>query len=167
MSAAEQLRRDIHGVLLPGFNGTTPPPWLWAAADAGLAGVLLFANNTPSPDRTAELTAQLHHRAADLLIASDEEGGDVTRVQANTGSFLPGACSLGEAGDVDLTRRTGLAQGRLMRATGVDLPLTPVLDVASEPANPVIGVRSYGTYPVVVAAHGVASLTGLRLAGVA
>lgn len=168
MSAqADALTRDIHGVLLPGFTGTTPPPWLWAAAEQGLAGVLLFGHNTPSPEATAELTAQLRHRAPDLLISSDEEGGDVTRVQARTGSFLPGACALGEAGDTGLTRRAALAQGRMLRATGVDLPLTPVLDVASEPANPVIGVRSFGPDAHAVARHGVATVHGLQEAGLA
>ncbi|HLS25592.1 MAG TPA: glycoside hydrolase family 3 N-terminal domain-containing protein [Beutenbergiaceae bacterium] len=167
MSAKEDLQRSIHGVLLPGFNGTTPPPWLWAAASEGLAGVLLFGENTPSPERTAELTAQLQHRAPRLLISSDEEGGDVSRVQASTGSFLPGACALGQAGDEALTRRAGRAQGRLLRATGIDLPLTPVLDVASEPANPVIGVRAYDSDPGVVARHGRATIIGLREAGVA
>ncbi|MGC0274062.1 glycoside hydrolase family 3 N-terminal domain-containing protein [Pseudactinotalea sp. Z1739] len=163
----DQLCRDIHGVLLPGFNGATPPPWLWAAAEQGLAGVLLFGHNTGSPEHTAEITAQLHHRAPDLIISSDEEGGDVTRVQTGTGSFLPGACALGEVDDVALTHRAAVAQGRLMRAAGVDLPLTPVLDVASQPANPVIGVRSFGPDPHLVARHGVATVRGLQEAGVA
>lgn len=167
MHAHQDLQRSIHGVLLPGFNGLTPPPWLWIAASHGLAGVLLFGENTPSPERTAELTAQLHHRAPQLLISSDEEGGDVSRVQAGTGSFLPGACALGQAGDLALTRRAGHAQGRLLRATGIDLPLTPVLDVAAEPANPVIGVRSYHCDPAVVASHGTATIAGLQEAGVA
>ena len=70
MHAHQDLQRSIHGVLLPGFNGLTPPPWLWTAASHGLAGVLLFGENTPSPERTAELTAQLHHRAPQLLISS-------------------------------------------------------------------------------------------------
>lgn len=164
---ADALRRAAHGVVMPNFTGITPPPWLLRAADEGLAAVLLFGHNTPDPQTTAELTGELRRRAPDLLVSSDEEGGDVTRVQHATGSVLPGAGALGSADDVELTRRCAHAQGQLMRAAGIDLPITPVLDVASRADNPVIGVRSFGADPELVARHGVATVQGLRAAGVA
>ncbi|MFD6136080.1 glycoside hydrolase family 3 N-terminal domain-containing protein [Isoptericola sp. NPDC060257] len=159
------VRRAVHGVLLPGFTGTTPPAWLLDAARDGLAGVVLFAHNTPDPATTAALTARLHDAAPDLLVATDEEGGDVSRLEAATGSSLPGAAALGAVDDVRLTGAAGEALGRLLAAAGVDLDLAPVLDVDT-PGNPVIGVRAFGTDPEAVARHGVAFARGLQRGGV-
>lgn len=156
-----------HRLLLPGFSGTSAPQWLLEAAADGLAGVVLFAGNTPDAATTAAVTAQLHAVAPGLLIAVDEEGGDVSRLQASAGSFLPGAAALGAVDDVGLTRRCGLALGRVLRATGIDLVLAPVLDVNSQADNPVIGVRAFGSTPDVVSRHGVAFLRGLHDAGIA
>jgi len=159
--------RAAHRLLLPGFSGTSAPPWLLKAARDGLAGVVLFAGNTPDVATTAAVTAQLHAVAPDLIIAVDEEGGDVSRLQAVAGSFLPGAAALGAVDDVGLTHRCGLALGRVLRATGIDLVLAPVLDVNSQADNPVIGVRAFGSTPEVVSRHGVAFLRGLHDAGIA
>lgn len=154
-------------VLLPGFSGTTAPGWLLEAARDGLAGVVLFAQNTPELNTARALTDTLHQAYPGLLVMIDEEGGDVTRLQAGEGSRLPGAAAFGAAGDADLTRRGGRALGSLLRAAGVDVDLAPVLDVASEPRNPVIGVRAFGAEPEQVADQGVAFLTGLQQGGVA
>ncbi|MFE7408105.1 glycoside hydrolase family 3 N-terminal domain-containing protein, partial [Isoptericola sp. NPDC057559] len=164
MSAPDATLRAVHGVLLPGFSGTTPPPWLADAARSGLAGVVLFAHNTPDLAATAALTASLHDLAPDLLVATDEEGGDVSRLEAATGSSLPGAAALGVADDAGLTRDAGEALGRLLTAAGVDLDLAPVLDVDA-PGNPVIGVRAFGTDPEAVARHGAAFARGLQRGG--
>lgn len=159
------VRRAVHGVLLPGFTGTTPPDWVLDAARDGLAGVVLFAHNTPDLPATAALTARLHDAAPDLLVATDEEGGDVSRLEAATGSSLPGAAALGVVDDERLTGEAGEALGRMLAAAGVDLDLAPVLDVDS-PGNPVIGVRAFGTDPEPVARHGVAYARGLQRGGV-
>jgi beta-N-acetylhexosaminidase len=102
-----------------------------------------------------------------LLIAIDEEGGDVTRLHAATGSAYPGNLALGAAGDPALTRSVGLAMGAELAAAGINLDLAPVADVNSNPANPVIGVRSFGADPELVATHTVAMVEGLQAAGVA
>ncbi|MCZ2262747.1 glycoside hydrolase family 3 N-terminal domain-containing protein [Isoptericola sp. QY 916] len=159
------VRRAVHGVLLPGFTGTTPPAWLLDAARDGLAGVVLFAHNTPDVATTAALTTRLHDAEPDLLVATDEEGGDVSRLEAATGSSLPGAAALGAVDDVRLTGAAGEALGRLLAAAGVDLDLAPVLDVDT-PGNPVIGVRAFGTDAEAVARHGVAFARGLQRGGV-
>ncbi|MFC7879284.1 glycoside hydrolase family 3 N-terminal domain-containing protein [Isoptericola sp. NPDC057391] len=159
------VRQAVHGVLLPGFTGTTPPDWLLDAARDGLAGVVLFAHNTPDLATTAALAARLHDAAPDLIVATDEEGGDVSRLEAATGSSLPGAAALGAVDDARLTGAAGEALGRLLAAAGVDLDLAPVLDVDT-PGNPVIGVRAFGTDPEAVARHGVAFARGLQRGGV-
>lgn len=154
------------GVLMPGFNGATAPDWLLQAAADGLGSVMLVAQNAPDVVSTRALTDAVH-AAGPVLITVDEEGGDVSRLQAASGSALPGAGALGAAGDVELTERVGAALGALVTATGIDLDLAPVLDVASETTNPVIGVRSFGADPEQVSRHGVAFLAGLHAGGAA
>ncbi|GAA4714000.1 beta-N-acetylhexosaminidase [Promicromonospora umidemergens] len=162
-----RTERAVNGVLLPGFEGTLVPGWLADAARAGLAGVVYFARNTPDVATTATLSAALHTISPDLVIAVDEEGGDVSRLEAVHGSSLPGAAALGAyPGGCSVSLDAGRALGRLLAATGIDLLLGPVLDVVSEPDNPVIGVRAFGTTPDDVARHGIAFARGVRSAGV-
>jgi beta-N-acetylhexosaminidase len=162
-----RTERAVNGVLLPGFEGVLVPDWLADAARAGLAGVVYFARNTPDVATTAALSATLHSISPDLLITVDEEGGDVSRLEAATGSSLPGAAALGAyPGGGTVSLDAGRALGRLLAATGIDLLLGPVLDVVSEPDNPVIGVRAFGTTPDAVARHGIAFARGVRSAGV-
>lgn len=162
-----RTERAVNGVLLPGFEGVLVPDWLADAARAGLAGVVYFARNTPDVATAAALSAALHSISPDLLITADEEGGDVSRLEAATGSSLPGAAALGaHPGGGTVSLDAGRALGRLLAATGVDLLLGPVLDVVSEPDNPVIGVRAFGTTPDAVARHGIAFARGVRSAGV-
>ncbi|MDQ8041478.1 glycoside hydrolase family 3 N-terminal domain-containing protein [Cellulosimicrobium sp. XJ-DQ-B-000] len=163
---AADVVRAVNGVLLPGFTGTDDlPAWLVDAARDGLAGVVLFGHNTPDVATTARLTARLRGASPDLLVAVDEEGGDVSRLEAATGSSLPGNAALGLVDDVAVTEEVGAALGRLLTATGVDLDLAPDLDVNSDPDNPVIGVRSFGADPTLVARHGAAFVRGLHAGG--
>lgn len=158
------LLRAVHGVLLAAFDGTDVPAWIRDAE--GLGGVCLFGTNTPDAATTARLVADLRAAHPDVVVTLDEEGGDVTRIEAATGSALPGASAFGTVGDVDLTRRAGRALGDLLRACDIDLTLAPVVDVASDPDNVVLGSRAIGSEPDVVARHGAALLAGLHEAGV-
>ena len=83
------LTRDALTVLQPGFTGTTAPDWLLRRLGEGLASVGLFGRNIASPEQLAALTAQLRAERDDVLVAIDEEGGDVTRLEVRTGSSLP------------------------------------------------------------------------------
>lgn len=159
-------RRAALGVLMPGFSGTSVPQWLHRPLREGLASVCLFAMNTPDVSTTRALCDELAELAPELLIAADEEGGDVSRLQAAEGSALPGSEALGVVDDLDLTREAGRLTGALVRAAGIHLTIAPVLDVTSNPANPVIGVRAFGSDPASVGAHGRAFIEGLHAAGV-
>ncbi|MGP9539907.1 glycoside hydrolase family 3 N-terminal domain-containing protein [Brachybacterium sp. AOP43-C2-M15] len=156
---------DALGVIMAPFTGTSLPAWVGELLDAGLASVILFGHNTPDSRTAAQLARSIHDRSVDCAVAIDEEGGDVTRLQATTGSFLPTAWALGEADDTDLTRRVGGALGGVLAACDIDLDLAPVLDVSTDPANPVIGTRAFGDDPDRVAAHARAFATGLTEAG--
>src|SRR3989475_611386 len=161
------IERLADRCLLPGFIGTNPPDWILRRAAAGLGGVCLYARNVESPPQLAALTARLHAENPRLVIAIDEEGGDVTRLEAATGSSYPGNLALGTVDDVDLTRSVARSMGAELAAAGVDLDLAPDADVNSNPINPVIGVRAFGSTADRVAAHTAAWITGLQEAGVA
>lgn len=164
---SDELTRLIDGCLLPAFDGLEAPAWLLDRLADGLGGVTLFARNVESAQQVRRLTAALRAAAPDVLIAIDEEGGDVTRLEVATGSSYPGNLALGVVDDVALTRRVAASIGADLRATGINLNFGPVADVNSNPDNPVIGVRSFGTDAALVARHTVAYVEGLQSAGVA
>ncbi|MFF3885224.1 glycoside hydrolase family 3 protein [Streptomyces sp. NPDC001914] len=166
-SGTDTLTRDALTVLQPGFTGTTAPDWLLRRLGEGLASVGLFGRNIASPDQLAALTAQLRAERDDVLVAIDEEGGDVTRLEVRTGSSFPGNHALGAVDDVALTEEVARELGRRLAACGVNLNWAPSADVNSNPANPVIGVRSFGADTGLVARHTAAYVTGLQEAGVA
>lgn len=166
-SGTDTLTRDALTVLQPGFTGTTAPDWLLRRLGEGLASVGLFGRNIADPDQLAALTAQLRAERDDVLVAIDEEGGDVTRLEVRTGSSFPGNHALGAVDDVDLTREVASELGRRLAACGVNLNWAPSADVNSNASNPVIGVRSFGASADLVARHTAAYVTGLQSAGVA
>jgi beta-glucosidase-like glycosyl hydrolase len=161
------LRRLALGTLLAAYPGPVPPGWALELVDQGLAGHTLFGTNVHDPAQVAASTAALRAVRPDVLVAIDEEGGDVTRLAHATGSPYPGNAALGAVGDVALTRRVYEAIGGELAAVGVTVNLAPTVDVNSADDNPVIGTRSFGADPVRVAAHSAAAVTGLQSAGVA
>ncbi|EFL02564.1 sugar hydrolase, partial [Streptomyces sp. SPB78] len=165
-SAPDTLTRDALAVLQPGFAGTTAPDWLLRRIGEGLASVGLFGRNVAGDEQLTALTAQLRAEREDILVAIDEEGGDVTRLDVNTGSFIPGNLALGTVDDPELTRSVAAELGRRLAACGVRFNWAPSADVNSDPDNPVIGVRSFGADPALVARHTAAYVEGLQSAGV-
>ncbi|MEU6121492.1 glycoside hydrolase family 3 protein [Streptomyces sp. NPDC047123] len=166
--AGDTLTRNALAVLQPGFDGTTAAPdWLRRRIDEGLASVSLFGRNVHSAEQVAALTAQLRAERDDLLIAIDEESGDVTRLEVRTGSSYPGNHALGAVDDTALTRDVAADLGRRLAACGINFNWAPSADVNANPDNPVIGVRSFGADPLLVARHTAAYVEGLQSAGVA
>lgn len=165
--SSDTLTRDALAVLQPGFHGTTAPDWLLRRIGEGLASVGLFGRNISSPAQLAALTAQLRVERDDILVAIDEEGGDVTRLEVRDGSSFPGNYALGSVDDVDLTRAVAHELGSRLAACGVNLNWAPSADVNSDVNNPVIGVRSFGADPALVSRHTAAYVEGLQSAGVA
>jgi len=153
------------GGLEPAAAACLFPP-LGAFVD-GVGGVVLFARDIRNPEQLAELTASLRAERPDLLIAVDEEGGDVTRLEAADGSSFPGNLALGAVDDVALTRRVGAAIGGELAAVGVNFDLAPVADVIVDAANPIVGVRAFGSDPVLVSRHVAAFVEGVQSVGVA
>jgi len=153
-------------VLIPPFPGTTPPPWILAALERGLAGVTLFGSNVTGD--IASLTATLRSAAGtDPVIAIDEEGGDVTRVAYVQGSPYPGNAVLGVVDDVALTQDVYAAIGADLIRLGINVDLAPCADVLAVGGTVVVGTRSFGMDPALVARHVAAAVSGLQGAGVA
>jgi beta-N-acetylhexosaminidase len=150
-----------------GFLGLEPPDWLRRELAEGIGGVVLFARNVHDPEQVSALTSSLRAEKPDLLIAVDEEGGDVTRLEAVRGSSFPGNLALGAVDDVELTRRVAAAIGGELAAVGLNLDLAPVADVIVDAENPIVGVRSFGSNPELVARHVAAFVEGLQSVGVA
>ncbi|MEW6723308.1 MAG: glycoside hydrolase family 3 protein [Bacillota bacterium] len=138
----------------------------------GLGGVIFFARNATSPGQLRALSEHLQDAnrlgpELPLLIAIDQEGGLVARLNEDNGFITPpGAMLLGAANNPVLTHRSGAYTAAQLRQAGVNVNLAPVLDVNNNPQNPVIGVRSFGQVPEFVAQHGVAYLRGLQGGGV-
>jgi beta-N-acetylhexosaminidase len=161
------VERAAAACLFPGFAGLTAPDWVLRWVERGLGGVVLFGQNIDEPRQVRELTSSLHAEREDLLVATDEEGGDVTRLEARQGSSYPGNWALGVVDDVELTEAVAASIAAELATVGVNFDFAPVADVNSNPDNPVIGIRSFGGEPALVARHVAAFVTGLQGAGVA
>ncbi|RPK91412.1 MULTISPECIES: glycoside hydrolase family 3 protein [Streptomyces] len=167
VSTTDTVTRDALAVLQPGFTGTTAPDWLLRRVGEGLSSVGLFGRNITSPEQLTALTERLRSERDDVLVAIDEEGGDVTRLEVTHGSSFPGNFALGSVDDVHLTRAVAQELGRRLAECGVNLNWAPSADVNSNPGNPVIGVRSFGADTRLAARHTAAYIEGLQAAGVA
>ena len=167
-SGSVPIARACGQLISVGFDGTTAPGDLLARVAAGQVGsVMLFRPNIADPPQVASLVTALRAAApADrpLLVAIDQEGGLVQRLRAPL-TVWPDMLSVGAAGDPARTEAVGRALGDELAALGIAWDFAPVLDVHTNPGNPVIGPRAFGVTPEAVAAHGLAFWRGLRGAG--
>lgn len=164
------IQEKIGQLLMVGFTGLEPN-----AAVCGLlqqrhvGGVILFRRNMASPQQVAALTSALQanrSNAVPLLIAVDQEGGVVARLEEGV-TPLPSAMAFAAAGSAaDCTALTQRANQEL-KMLGVNVNLAPVLDVNNNRDNPVIGVRAYGEEVASVCEYGLAAMRGIDAAGVA
>lgn len=166
------LDEQIGQLLMVGFPGTTPTPELIELIQKYHVGnVIFFSRNAREVRQIQELTASLQSIAREagqsfpLLIAIDQENGMVRRLGEDATS-LPGNMALGAVDDEQSAYEVALASGRELKALGINLNLAPVVDVNNNPANPVIGVRSFGEDPQKVARLGNAEVRGYQDAGI-
>lgn len=152
--------------VFPSFPGSTPPDWIRRFVANGGGGIVLFSYNVASPGALAALGAALRAERGDLLLAIDEEGGDVTRLEWREGSSYPTSAALGILDDPSLTEEVAAAIAEDLAAVGVNWNLAPVADV-NVPENPVIGTRAFGSDAELVARHVAAAVRGTQRAGVA
>ena len=134
----------------------------------GFAGVILFAENISDIDSTMRFIQMLQdanrNHPTRLLIATDQEGGYVTRL--SIGTSMPGNMALAATNHPDYAYQAAKVMGKELNAMGINVDFAPVVDVNSNPSNPVIGIRSFSDDPFVVSNFGEAFMKGLQSEGI-
>lgn len=149
--------------LMVGWHGTAVPDSLKKLLDhSDVAGAIWFKRNVESPEQVSRVNEALISRRPDLLIAVDQEGGNVRRLRQGF-TDVP---AMREVATVEQAYDWGRALGRDLATAGFNMNLAPVLDVDSNPANPIIGQRSFSRDPVTVGRMAVALHKGLASQGV-
>jgi beta-N-acetylhexosaminidase len=167
--ASMSLEEKVGQLLMVGFGGTHVNGHIshWVV-DRHVGGVALFSRNIVDFEQTARFTRELHALVASavpIFVALDQEGGSVVRVKDGA-LVLPGNMALGATRSILLAYVAGQALGVDLRLLGFNMNLAPVLDVNSNPSNPVIGIRSYGERPDLVAELGSWYVRGQQEQGV-
>ena len=139
------LRRTVGQLAIVGFNGPQLPAETRALArEFDLGGLIYFARNVESPEQVADLSRASRDLARDtpLWISVDQEGGRVARLRKPFTEWPP-MNTLGRSGSEQLAERFARALARELRAVGINLDYAPVLDIHTNPQNPVIGDRAF------------------------
>jgi beta-N-acetylhexosaminidase len=174
LTAAMSIPEKVGQTLLVFFEGPDLSPALRTMiATHHVGGLLLYdsAGNVDSMDQVARLTGQAQAlalsgpRGLGLFIAVDQEGGPVARLREGF-AVPPPNMALGATASADNAALAARVTARQLKALGVNMNLAPVVDVNSNPANPIIGVRSYGENPQTVARFGAAAVRAHRAEGV-
>lgn len=163
------LRREIGQLLIGSLPGTTIPAEARSLArEFQLGGITLFGRNIEAPEQVAELAHDIQSLASGipLWVAVDQEGGRVARLKAPFTGWPPMA-TLGRSGDEGLASRFAGALADELRAVGITLDYAPVLDIHTNPKNPIIGDRALAEEADAVARLGAAIIRRLEGAGVA
>ncbi|HXV69644.1 MAG TPA: glycoside hydrolase family 3 N-terminal domain-containing protein, partial [Nitrospira sp.] len=159
------MSRDKIGQLfMVGFDGTGVSPDLAAfIREYKPGGVILFSRNLESTEQIVELTNELQRCSphSPLLISIDQEGGRVSRLP-KAFTICPPCDVLGRCNSAELAYGAAAIVARELRAVGINMNMSPVLDVNSNPTNPVIGDRAFGTTPEPVCTMGLATVRGLQ-----
>ncbi len=166
------LEEKVGQVIIAYFEGPTFTPAVAAILrELHPGGLILYSTtgNIESAAQTAALTGRIQRHAREnndvpLFIAVDEEGGMVSRMVGTT--VFPGNMALGATGNAELAELGAAVTANELRLLGFNLNFAPVVDVNNNPANPVIGLRSFGSDPAEVARLGAAMVAPYREAGV-
>src|SRR3989442_787209 len=166
------LEEQIGQVLMVGFWGNTPSQEIIDLIQHYHTGsIILLSRNVRASQQVLELTRSLQMIAKQaghpypLLIAIDQENGIVQRL-GEAATIFPGNMALGAIDSEEIAYKVALATGQELKALGINMNLAPVVDVNNNPANPVVGVRSFGEDPQQVARLGTAMVKGYHAAGI-
>src|SRR5918992_1503027 len=167
--SVRDVRKAAGQMAIAGFDGYSIPADLrMLAREFDLGGIILFARNVDSPEQVAEIAreAQALTKELPLWVSVDQEGGRVARLRSPF-TIWPAMQTLGRSGDEQLAARFAKALAAEMRAVGISLDYTPVLDIRTNPANPVIGDRALADNPDDVARLGKVIIETLQAEGIA
>jgi len=167
--SVKDFRRHAGQLAIAGFSGHAIPADLKALArEFDLGGVIFFARNVESPEQVAELSREAQELAGELplWVSVDQEGGRVARLKSPF-TVWPPMQTLGRSGDAVLAERFARALAAELKAVGISLDYTPVLDVLTNPKNPVIGDRALAERAEDVARLGAVLIRTLQGEGIA
>ncbi|GGA49613.1 MULTISPECIES: beta-N-acetylhexosaminidase [Bacillaceae] len=159
------LEDKIGQMILAGVSGTT--------MDANakkligqfhVGGIIFYKYNFDTPSQTVQLVNQLKAKNSSslpLILSVDQEGGRVTRLPGGLVNFPPNK-QIGQVNNPDFSYKVGTLLGRELKEFGLNLDFAPVLDINSNPNNPVIGDRSFGNNPEIVSKLGIQTMKGIQ-----
>ncbi len=159
------LREKIGQLFMVGFMGTSVSHELAAfIKEYKPGGVILFSRNLESVEQIVDLTNELQRLSpwSPLLISIDQEGGRVSRLPPGCFTIFPPGEVLGHVNSYELAYAAAATIAKELKAVGINMNMAPVLDVNSNPGNPVIGDRAFGSTPATVCEMGLATLAGLQ-----
>ncbi len=161
-------RRLAANCLCIGFEGHELPGGARELLSSGVRNVILFSRNVRTREQLTRLIGDIHDAAQGPVIVSvDQEGGRVQRLGQSIGVMqLPPMRTVGAAAAA-AAAAAGAQLARDLRALGFSLDFAPVVDVDTNPANPVIGDRSFSNDPAIVAQCAAAFITSMQSGGVA
>jgi len=161
------LEQKVGQLMVVSFSGQSFTAEAQAMVrDFHAGGVILFQQNLINAPQIRQLTQQLQHAAkVPLLIAADQEGGPVVRI-TNGATLFPSQMAVGATFSLKDAAAVAGETATELRGLGFNVNFAPVVDVNSNPKNPVIGTRSYGADPAMVGALGAAAVGATQRAGV-
>ena len=165
----KDFRRHAGQLAIAGFAGHAIPSDLrQLAREFDLGGIILFARNVDSPEQVADLAREAQELAHELplWVSVDQEGGRVARLKSPF-TVWPPMATLGRSGDERLVERFARALAAELKAVGISMDYTPVLDILTNPANPVIGDRALAGRADDVARLGSVIIKTLQAEGIA
>ncbi|MFZ5826270.1 MAG: glycoside hydrolase family 3 protein [Bacillota bacterium] len=168
------LDLEIAQLFLAGVPGTSlTAEWRESLERFPFGGVHLSEWALAGPEQAAVLIAEIRSAIRERgvtetpLIALDHEGGSLTPLRHGEATNLPGPMALGATGDPHSVREVGWIMGRELASLGFNLNWAPVIDINSNPRNPVIGIRSFSDQPRAVVEMSLALIQGMQEGGVA
>lgn len=161
------LEEKIGQLLICGFEGYTPSKEMeQLIKEYQIGGVILFSRNIKDPQQTARLCNSLQRMAGiPLFISVDQEGGKVSRLPKPFTQF-PGNAAIGKSDSVKLAYSFGEITAKELKAVGINMDFAPVLDVNTNPQNPVINERAFSDNPIKVSMLGLSVIAGLQDNGI-
>lgn len=160
----------IGQLVLVGMDGTEPNDVTRQLIEEyHVGGFIFYKNNIQDTKQALALFNGLktanQNKAVPLFLSVDEEGGRVSRMPGELAK-LPAARKIGNTGSTELAGQIGEIIGKELAGFGLNLDFAPVLDVNSNPDNPVIGDRAFGTKPEIVSRMGIAVMKGIQEQGI-
>jgi beta-N-acetylhexosaminidase len=159
------LEDKIGQMILAGIDGTTMDANTKnLISQIHVGGIIFYANNFETPEQTVQLVNQLkagNRSILPLFLSADQEGGRVARLPGGLVNFPPNN-QIGQVNDPEFSYKVGTLLGQELKEFGLNLDFAPVLDINSNPGNPVIGDRSFGNNAEVVSTLGIQTMKGIQ-----